>query len=138
MPVANLFGTSGARGLIDTEIDTKFSYKLGLALGKYIKQGLPTQAGKALVARDPRPGAKRLTQALIKGLTQAGIEVENYGILATPELTWYQVKRGYDLGVVVTGSHLPWNMIGIIPTSADGAGITSEVGQQITKIFHGL
>lgn len=132
MPLANLFGTSGARGLIDQEIDTKFSYKLGLALGKYIKQG------KALVARDPRPGAKRLTQALIKGLTQAGIEVENYGILATPELTWYQVKRGYDLGVVVTGSHLPWNMIGIIPTSADGAGITSEVGQQITKIFHGL
>lgn len=132
MPLANLFGTSGARGLIDQEIDTKFSYKLGLALGKYIKQG------KALVARDPRPGAKRLTQALIKGLSQAGIEVEDYGILATPELTWYQVKRGYDLGVVVTGSHLPWNMIGIIPTSADGAGITSEVGQQITKIFHGL
>ncbi|MDP4030715.1 MAG: hypothetical protein U1C50_03755 [Patescibacteria group bacterium] len=132
MPLANLFGTSGARGLIDQEIDTKFSYKLGLALGKYIKQG------KALVARDPRPGAKRLTQALIKGLSQAGIEVEDYGILATPELTWYQVKRGYDLGVVVTGSHLPWNMIGIIPTSAEGAGITSEVGQQITKIFHGL
>ena len=132
MFVANLFGTSGVRGLIDKEIDEKFSYKMGLALGKYLG------AGRALVARDPRPGAKELTQALIKGLIKRKIRVTDCGILATPELTWYQVSRGYDLGVSVTGSHLPWNMIGIIPTSTDGAGITSEVGQQITKIFYGL
>ncbi|KKU87513.1 MAG: putative phosphoglucosamine mutase [Candidatus Beckwithbacteria bacterium GW2011_GWC2_47_9] len=132
MPVRNLFGTSGIRGLIGKEIDVKFSYKLGLALGKYIA------GGRALVARDPRPGAKELTQALIKGLGQAGLKVTDCGILATPELTWYQVKRGCDLGVCVTGSHLPWNMIGIIPTSTEGAGITSEVGQRITEIFYGL
>jgi len=129
MPVANLFGTSGIRGLIGKEIDEKFSFKIGLALGKYLGKG------RAIVARDPRPGAKEITQALIKGLQKAGAEVDDAGILATPELTWYQVKRGYDLGVSVTGSHLPWNMIGIIPTLADGAGISGEVGRQITRIY---
>lgn len=132
MFVNNLFGTSGVRGLIGKEINEEFSYKLGLALGKYIA------AGRALVARDPRPGAQELTRALVEGLQKSGIQATDCGILATPELTWYQVKQGDDLGVCVTGSHLPWNMIGIIPTLADGAGITGEVGIKITKIFNGL
>lgn len=132
MPVRNLFGTSGIRGLIGKEIDTQFSFKIGLALGKYIG------AGRALVAYDPRPGAKEISDSLIKGLRQAKIAAQNCGILATPELTWYQVKGGYDLAVSVTGSHLPWNMIGIIPTVADGAGIAGEVGRQISRIYESL
>ena len=132
MSVNNLFGTSGIRGLIGREIDENFAEKIGLSLGKYIK------TGKVLVARDPRPGAAEITQALVRGLQQAKIMVEDGGILSTPELTWYQVKGKYDLGVSVTGSHLPWNMIGIIPTLADGAGIAGEVGRQITKIYGSL
>lgn len=132
MLVKNFFGTSGIRGVIGREIDEKFSYKIGLALGKYIKRG------KALVAYDPRPGAKEISESLIRGLRQAKIVVENRGILATPELTWYQVKGGYDLGISVTGSHLPWNMIGIIPTLADGAGIYGKTGEKITKIYGSL
>ncbi len=132
MPVKNLFGTSGIRGVIGKEIDEDFGYKIGLALGKYIKQG------KALVARDPRPGAKEITRSLIKGLEKAGIKVGDPGIMPTPELTWYQVRRGYDLGVCVTGSHLPWNMIGIIPTLKDGCGIYNQVGEKITKIYGSL
>ena len=118
--------------MIGQEIDEKFSYGLGLALGKYLGRG------RALVARDPRPGAKEITQALIKGLQKAGIEVEASGILPTPELTWYQVKQGADLGVSVTGSHLPWNMIGIIPTLKDGGGIYGKEGEKITKIYESL
>jgi len=132
MLVNNLFGTSGVRGLIGKEIDEDFSFKLGLALGKYLG------AGRALVAYDPRPGAKAISESLIRGLRKAKIAVQNCGILATPELTWYQVKEGYDLGVCVTGSHLPWNMIGIIPTLSDGAGVDSKVGSRISKIFYAL
>ncbi len=132
MPVTNLFGTSGIRGLIGKEIDEDFSFKMGQALGKFIKKG------KALVAYDPRPGGVDIKDAVVSGLSATGILVTDAGILPTPELTWYQVNKGYDLGVSITGSHLPWNMIGIIPTLADGAGIDSEVGSQITKIFYGL
>lgn len=133
MPVKNLFGTSGIRGLIGKEIDEKFGYKIGLALGQYLGK-----KGKAIVACDPRPGAKEITQALIKGLTDSGMITLDCGILPTPELTWFQVKQGDDLGVSVTGSHLPWEMIGIIPTVADGAGISGEVGRKITKIYESL
>lgn len=132
MLVNNLFGTSGIRGVIGKEVDEKFSYKIGVALGKYLKRG------RALVARDPRPGADKISQALINGLRKTGITVADWGILPTPELTWYQVKGGYDLGVSITGSHLPWNMIGIIPTLADGAGIYGKIGQKITKIYESL
>ena len=132
MRVKNLFGTSGIRGLIGKEIDVKFSDKIGMALGKYIKKG------KVLVACDPRPGAEEIKQAVIKGLTKTGIKAIDAGILATPELTWYQVKQGYDLGVSVTGSHLPWNMIGIIPTLKDGGGIYGTEGEKITQIYGSL
>ena len=67
MSVNNLFGTSGIRGLIGREIDENFAEKIGLSLGKYIK------TGKVLVARDPRPGAAEITQALVRGLQQAKI-----------------------------------------------------------------
>lgn len=133
MPITNLFGTSGIRGLIGKEISEKFSYKMGLALGQYLGG-----KGKAIVARDPRPRAKEITQALIKGLTDSGMIVLDCGILPTPELSWFQMKRGDDLGVSVTGSHLAWNMIGIIPTLADGVGLSSEVGLKITRIFYDL
>lgn len=132
MFVKNFFGTSGIRGVIGKEIDEKFSYKIGLALGKYIK------TGRALVAYDPRPGAKDISQAVVSGLSQAGIKVTDAAIMPTPELTWYQVNGGYDLGVCVTGSHLPWNMIGIIPTSADGAGIYGKTGEKITSFFNSI
>lgn len=132
MRVTNLFGTSGIRGLIGKEIDVKFSYKIGVALGKYINKG------KVLVACDPRPGAEEIKQALIKGLVAAGMKVTDGGVLATPELTWYQVGQGYDLGISVTGSHLPWNMIGIIPTLKDGGGIYGTEGEKITQIYGSL
>jgi phosphoglucosamine mutase len=132
MFVDNFFGTSGIRGVIGKEIDEKFSYKIGLALGKYIKRG------KALIAYDPRPGAKEISEALIKGLKKTKVEVTNLEILPTPELTWYQVKGDYHLGVSVTGSHLPWNMIGIIPTLKDGDGIYGQIGEKITQIYGSL
>jgi phosphomannomutase/phosphoglucomutase len=127
--VKNWFGTSGIRGLIDKEIDELFAARIGWAMGKYLGRG------KALVGYDPRPGAEKITQAVVSGLTRAGIKVKNLGIIGTPELTWYQVKGGYDLGVSVTGSHLPWEMIGIIPTLKDGQGIGGEASQKISKIY---
>ncbi len=133
MLLKNLFGTSGIRGLIGKEIDEKFSYKMGLSLGQYLGN-----RGKAIVACDPRPGAKEITQMLIKGLVDSGLTALDCGILATPELTWFQVKQGDDLGVSITGSHLPWNMIGIIPTLKDGGGIDGAVGEKITKIYESL
>lgn len=132
MFVNNFFGTSGIRGLIGSEIDEKFGYKIGLALGKYLK------SGRAIIGRDPRPGADEIKIALIKGLKSAGLVVKDAGIMPTPELTWYQVKGGYDLGVAVTGSHLPWNMIGIIPTLAGGAGVFGKIGEEITGIYGSL
>lgn len=119
--------------MIGKEIDEKFSYKMGLAIGQYLDG-----KGKAIVACDPRPGAKEITQALIKGLIDSGVTVSDCGILPTPELTWFQVKRGDDLGVSVTGSHLAWNMIGIIPTLADGVGISGKDGEKITELFNSL
>lgn len=131
MRVKNLFGTSGIRGVIGREIDEKFAGKIGMALGKYLKHG------KALVAYDPRPGAKEIALALQKGL-KTRMTVTDAGIMCTPELTWHQVKKGYDLGISVTGSHLPWNMIGIIPTLKDGGGIYGKIGEKITKIYESL
>lgn len=132
MPVKNLFGTSGVRGIIGQEIDNKFAYKIGRALGRYLKKG------KAVIALDPRPGADDISHAVMSGLSSSGIKVDNLGIMSTPELTWYQVKRGYNLAISVTGSHLPWNMIGIIPTLKNGQGIFGKVGEKITQIYGSL
>ncbi|HKX07004.1 MAG TPA: phosphomannomutase/phosphoglucomutase [Stellaceae bacterium] len=78
------------------------------ALGRAYAVAIAEAGGRrAAVGRDGRLHSPALEQALVKGLTESGIDVVRIGLGPTPMLYYAASTMGVDAGVMVTGSHNP-------------------------------
>jgi phosphomannomutase/phosphoglucomutase len=59
------------------------------------------------VGRDNRPSGLSLRDALVKGLTESGLDVIDVGIVPTPLLYWSLHHLPVVAGIQITGSHNP-------------------------------
>jgi phosphomannomutase/phosphoglucomutase len=64
-------------------------------------------SGAVAVGRDNRPSGEALRDALVRGLTGAGLDVIDIGIVPTPLLYWSLHHLPVVAGIQVTGSHNP-------------------------------
>jgi phosphomannomutase len=104
------------RGLYEQEIDVKFAFILGKAVGKHLIQ--KHEHPSFLLASDVRNQNTALISHFLGGMQTAGaIEVTiaalppkldsfPYGICSTPTL-YYLAQYDVDLAVSVTASHNP-------------------------------
>ncbi len=99
--MAKLFGSSGVRALFNVELTTELACKVGLAVAVYSK------GKKALIARDTRTSGQIIEDALVSGLTSAGVDVSILGILPTPVLAYLTKTLRADVGFMITASHNP-------------------------------
>ena len=74
-------------------------------IGRCLPQVVP--ARRALIGRDARASSPALAEALGRGLTEAGCEVDDLGSATTPMVYFLTARHGYDLSVQVTASHNP-------------------------------
>jgi phosphoglucosamine mutase len=118
-----LFGSSGIRGIVNKEITPELALKVGLVLGSRKKN--------AVIGRDPRISAPMIEHALIAGLTSAGCDVTEIGLVTTPTLAY--AARAYECGVMVTASHNPSEYIGIKLWNSDGMAFDSVQQDEIEK-----
>jgi len=108
------FGTSGLRGLVENLTD-----EICFA---YTKAFLLSQQGtfnKVAIGHDLRPSSPKITQACISAIESQGLEAIYLGALPTPAIAYYCLNKKI-LGVVVTGSHIPFDRNGIKFYRADG------------------
>ncbi|MDF1666948.1 MAG: phosphomannomutase/phosphoglucomutase [Planctomycetota bacterium] len=100
--MAGVFHAYDVRGLCPPDITEDLAYKLGNALA----QTLPKQ-GAVGIARDMRPSSPGLSEALSKGIRDAGRDVVNIGMVTTP--CFYYAIGSLNLagGIIVTASHNP-------------------------------
>ena len=100
----NIFREYDLRGIYNEEIDVNDAYTIGRSFGTYIKQYNET---KTIVGHDNRHSSPELTKALIKGITDSGMDVINLGLVTTP--MYYYAKKLYNIntGIMVTASHNP-------------------------------
>lgn len=87
------------------------------------------------MGRDTRAGALPLELAVAQGLQSQGVNVVDCGCVPTPVLAHY-VSVEADCGIMITGSHLPPDMIGIIPLMGDGAYMPDQYTAHVEDIFH--
>ncbi len=125
-----LFGTSGIRGFTNTEITPELSLRLGEALGSFFGKGK-----EAYLGRDTRMGSNMVEMAVASGLMSQGVCVKDAGCIPTPVLANYIITKEADCGVMVTGSHLPPDMVGIIPMMGDGAYMPDRYAEEVEDIF---
>ena len=100
----NIFRGYDVRGIYPTELDEDTAYSFGLGFASYIK-GL----GKTdcVVGHDNRISSDVLYSALIKGITETGINVISLGLCTTPMYYYACIKLKVYSGVMVTASHNP-------------------------------
>lgn len=100
----NIFREYDVRGIADTDLSDEFAELLGQAFGSRIRQ----ENGKTVVmGRDVRESSPRLAAALARGMSRAGLDVTDLGIIPTPGVYYAVAILEADGGVVVTGSHNP-------------------------------
>ena len=117
-----IVSASGIRGIVDHGLDADTARRYGAAYGEYLSDlhGSP-RSGRVLLGRDSRTSGAALADAVVAGLTGAGWDVGDLGIVPTPTalLAVQEDERAWG-GVVVTASHNPaqWNGLKL----ASGAG----------------
>ncbi len=103
----SVFKAYDIRGIVDKTIDEPFAEALGRAFGSEARA-----AGEraVVVGRDGRLSGPALSGALMRGLSQTGLDVVDLGAVTTPMLYYVAATRGEhgcNSGIQVTGSHNP-------------------------------
>ena len=109
----SIFKAYDIRGIYQKDLDEKTAYQLGLAYIELRKKDLKKNYKKLkiVVASDMRLSSPSLKNNLIKGLLDAGADVIDIGMSATPTFYFAVAKYKYDGGIMVSASHNPkeWN-----------------------------
>src|ERR1700723_429315 len=119
------FGTSGRRGKV-VDLTQLEIYLNALAELEYLQSLPPSQGGIQqgdlfYFAYDLRPsssefvsqeqGRGELAQAIVKAISDAGMQPVNLGRIPTPALASFALSRGKG-SIMVTGSHIPFDQNG--------------------------
>ena len=126
-----LFGTSGIRGLIGSEVTTELALGVGKALAKYLNN-----EGTVVLGYDTRTTNQMLDQAICAGLLDGGINVIKIGMVPTPLVGYATEKLDADAGVMLTASHNPSPYNGIKIWNKNGMAYTQAQEATIEEIYH--
>ncbi len=122
-----LFGTSGIRGLIDSEITLDLARKLGVATAKKYK--------KIIVARDHRSSGPVLSEGFGKAAAMIGAEVIDIGVAPTPAAVFAGKTLSAECAVIVTASHNPPQYNGFKFFNPDGSAFSKAQELEIEKLL---
>lgn len=107
-----IFGTSGVRALVSA-LTPKAVYGYVYAFIERIRHGSNLERGKVVVVGiDLRPSSPAIAEKVCGALATLGLRAEFVGALPTPALALRCIELGVP-GVMVTGSHIPYDRNGI-------------------------
>ena len=89
------------RGTYGVDFDLDLIYRVGRALPQVVK------GTRWLVGRDCRVSSQQVHDALVRGLLDQGVSVEDLGLCTTPTVYFFTAEQGFDGSVMVTASHNP-------------------------------
>ena len=100
----NIFREYDIRGTYPDTINENVAYTIGRSYGSYLKEKLNQDT--CVVSYDNRMSSPALSAYLIKGITDSGLNVYNYGLTTTP--MHYYARYIHNLfGIMITASHNP-------------------------------
>jgi phosphoglucosamine mutase len=111
-----LFGTDGVRGVAGEFLTAE----LALALGRAATRETGAKRPQVLIVRDTRESGEMLQAALAAGVSAAGGDALHGGVLPTPAAPLLIRRYGFDLAVVLSASHNPYQDNGIKFFAGDG------------------
>jgi phosphoglucosamine mutase len=130
--IPRLFGTSGIRGRIGSEITLDLITDVGMAAATYIGG----KGRKVVIGYDTRTSNKMVENAITAGILQCGCDVIRLGMVPTPLVGYAAMKLNADLGIMITASHNPPQYNGIKLWNPKGMAYTQDQERTIERIIH--
>ena len=97
------------RGIVGETLGRDDAYAIGRGFATRVRRGGGTRVA---VGRDGRLSSPELEEALLRGLTEGGVDVVRVGLGPTPMLYYAEATLEVDGGIQITGSHNPGNYNG--------------------------
>jgi phosphomannomutase len=110
------------RGRIPDELNEDVAYRVGRGYAEFVA---PT---RVVVGRDIRLSSPGLTDALCRGLTDSGVDVDDIGVCGTEGVYFATFDGGYDGGIMVTASHNPPDYNGMKFVREQSKPISADTG----------
>ena len=130
MVAKKLFGTSGIRGKIGSEVTCELALNVGKSLAYYLGN-----EGRVVLGYDTRNTNQMLDQAICAGLLESGVDVIKIGMVPTPLVGYATEKLDADAGIMLTASHNPSQYNGIKLWNKNGMAYTSVQEEKIEEIY---
>ena len=113
------------RGIWGKDWNLEDAYKVGYFIPELLK------TDKVLVGRDCRLSGSDIHDALVKGITDAGADVDDIGYSSTPLVYFGTANYGYKASVQITASHNPpeYNGMKVSRENALPVGLDTGLGQ---------
>ncbi|MCH7867201.1 MAG: phosphomannomutase [Myxococcales bacterium] len=118
----NCFKAYDVRGRIPDELNEDIAYRIGRAYASFVS---PT---RVVVGHDIRLTSESISDALVKGLRDSGVDILHIGTCGTEEVYFATFHYGVDGGIVVTASHNPKDYNGMKFVREDSRPISGDTG----------
>src|SRR6266702_1213093 len=117
-----LFGAYDVRGVYGEKLTEDAAYLIGRAAAQYLN--VPQIA----VGRDMRLSSPQISAALIRGITEQGVDVIDLNLTTTDGLYFAVGKFHYPAGAMITASHNPGKYNGIKFCRAQAFPVSLDTG----------
>lgn len=111
------------RGIVPEELNPEIAYRIGRAYADQI-----ATAKKVCVGYDIRLSGPALSEALTRGLNDAGVDVVDIGMVGTEMVYFATAHYELDGGVMITASHNPPQYNGMKMVRKESRPISSDTG----------
>src|SRR5690242_18464147 len=100
-----IFRQYDIRGIVGKDLTVEAARAIGVSYAANLEEH--DVRGTIVVGRDNRPSGTSLRDALVDGLTSAGVDVVDVGVIPTPLNYWALHHLDVAGGIQITGSHNP-------------------------------
>ena len=91
-------------------------------------------APRVLIGRDTRESGNWIETELARGLVSNGATVVSAGVVPTPAVAYLAGTEAFDVGIVISASHNPYEDNGIEVFSGAGVKVTESVEREVERI----
>lgn len=131
-----MLSVSGARGIVGATMTEDVARRFARAFAGHVLSGAgPAASRRMVLGRDGRGSGAALASAAADGLQDAGFDVVDVGIVATPTVGLMIGQLGAIGGIAVTASHNPVQWNGLKTLNADGLALPAAEAAKVIAAF---
>ncbi|MBE7088402.1 MAG: phosphoglucosamine mutase [Clostridiales bacterium] len=112
MKTAKYFGTDGFRGKAGETLTAFHAFLIGRYLGAYYNK-IVNRKSRAVIGKDTRLSSYSIEAGLVAGLTASGADAYLMHVTTTPSVSYITRCDNFDLGIMISASHNPFEDNGI-------------------------